>query len=300
MVLAINAKEIAATLPAFLLLYEILFHPRFYANWLRKHASWSLIALAIAALAMYGKMHGADPMTQNAQYRPIFTLARWLEANAAYTGLIFYQPQMPQWMAVCIWIAMAVVAWISKSRAMAWALGFVLLATFPISFIPKRLGGSLYLPLAGWAIWFAVFFDWLIARMPPRWILRCAATVVIALAFSWWTGREIRGKGQEWRVAQATTNQVLSMLEHFDYRPPHGKHILFVGSPYKDVFDLLFLANLVWNDHTLNIEDANMARDHGADHSRFDIVIAFDDSGGGLTLLKPRHPSVPPPTRGTF
>ena len=46
----------------------------------------------------------------------------------------------------------------------------------------------------------------------------------------------------------------------------------------------MFLSNLFWNDRTLQIEDANMAPDHGADWSRFEIVIGF--KGEDLQLLK--------------
>jgi hypothetical protein len=287
MLLAINAKEIAATLPAFLLLYEILFHPPEkdgLPSWLRRNAAWSFIALAIAAFAMYGKMHGADSMTLNEQYRPVFSFARWIDANAAYTGTIFYRHDITAPVAAGIWIAMAALAWISKSRILAFATVFILLVTIPISFIPKRLGGSLYLPLAGWAIWFAAFFDWLISYLPARWFPRSIATLAIAITFSRWTAHGFAGRGEVWRETQKTPNQVLAMLERFDYRPPHDKHVLFIGSPYKDVYDLVFLANLVWNDRTLEIEDANLTPDHGSDRSRFDVVIGFEN--GRLELLK--------------
>jgi hypothetical protein len=49
---------------------------------------------------------------------------------------------------------------------------------------------------------------------------------------------------------------------------------------------MVFLSNLVWNDHSLEIEDANMAADHGSDWSPFDIVIGFKTAGGGLEILK--------------
>lgn len=167
---------------------------------------------------------------------------------------------------------------------MAWALGVVLLSTIPISFIPKRLGGSLYLPLIGWAIWFGAFFNSLISKIPGRAGYRILATAAIAIAFWYLTAYEFTGKGDAWRATQGTDNQVLKKLEDFPYRPPHGKRILFTGSPYNDVYDLVFLSNLVWNDRTLDIHDANVEAGRGLDQSSFDIVIGFTNNG--LEVLK--------------
>ena len=280
MILAINAKEIAATLPAFFLLYEIFFEPLS----LRRNIWPSFAALAVASIAMYGKMHGPDAMTANEAYRPILAFSRWLEANVAYTATILYQQSMPTLAAIGLWIGMAVLAALCKSRTMAWALGVLLLSTIPISFIPQRLGGSLYLPLIASAIWFAAFLDWLISRLPDRrfpW--KAIATAALAVAFWCWTAYGFIGKGDAWRQTQGTPNRVLAVLENFHYRPPHDKRILFVGSPYKTVYDLVFLANLVWNDRTLQIHDANLTQ---ADRSQFDIVIGFKDDGGALEVLK--------------
>ena len=232
---------------------------------------------------MYGKMHGSDAMTLNEQYHPIFSFARWLDANATYTGLMFYHYDIPPLRAILIWIAMAAGAYISRNRAMAWAVGFALLVTIPISFIPKRLGGSLYLPLIGWAIWFGAFLDWAISFLPRRG-LQTAATIGLAVAFSRWTAHGFAGKGEALRGTKVTTNRVLQEVTSLNYRPRHGERILFKGSPFQSDYDLVFLANLVWNDRTLEIEDANLAQDHGADLSRFDTVIAFRDQG--LEIVK--------------
>lgn len=281
MVLALNAKEIAATLPAFFLLYEVLLQP---PSKMRRNAWWSFVALAVAGIAMYGKMHGPEAMTMNEAYRPVFTFSRWLDTNVAYTGAILYHLSMSSGAVIGLWILMVIIAAVSKSRVMAWALFVMLLSTIPISFIPKRVGGSLYLPLIGWAIWFAAFFDWLISWLPNRFGLRNAATLVLALVFWRWTAQGFTGKGDWWRRTQATPNRVMTALENLHYQPPHGKRILFLGSPYKNVYDLVFLSNMVWNDRSLNIDDAIMTPDHGADQSAYDIVIAFE--GDRLRVLK--------------
>ena len=276
MILAINAKEIAATLPAFFLLYELLYERR-------RNLIFTVAALVVAALAMYGKMHGVDAMTLNENYHPIFTLARWLDANATYTATIFYQQEIPAAAALGLWLFMALIAALTRSRPMAWALGVILLSTIPISFIPKRANGSLYLPLIGWAIWFAAAFDWLLNRVSKQ---RTAATLTIAAACFWWTSAGFAGQADWWRSTKVNTARVQKALENFSYRPPHDKHILITGSPYKDVYDLVFLASLYWNDHTLNIEDANLSKTSKPNPSDFDIVIAFKDNGTALELLK--------------
>ena len=281
MVQAINAKEIAATLPAFFLLYEIFFQP--LSN-LRRRVWWSLAALAVAGIAMYGKMHGPDSMTINEQYHPIFTLERWLDSNVTYAATVLYQQSIPTGAAIGLWIGMAAIAGMTRSRVMAWALGVVLLSTVPISFIPKRVGGSLYLPLVGWAIWFGAFFDWLISRLPERMLLRSIATAVLAVASWCWTAYGFETKGGWWRQTQGKTDRTLAALERLHFSPLHYKRILFVGSPYRDVYDLVFLAHLVWNDRTLEIQDANLLPEHGANQSAFDVVITFE--GDGLRVLK--------------
>ena len=278
MILAINAKEIAATLPAFFLLYEVLFHPRT----LRRNAWWSFAALAFAAGAMYGKMHGPEAMSANPAYHPVFTMERWLDANVSYMGALLYRLSLPAKAAIGIWLGMVAAAALTRNRVMAWGLGVLLLSTIPISFIPKRFGGSLYLPLIGAAIWSAASFDWLISRLPSRFAMRTVATALLVIAFWRWTAHGFQGRGDWWRTTQATPNTVLAKLQKLPYRPAHGKRILFQGSPYKDSFDLVFLANLVWVDRTLEVTDANVTP--AADPAQFDTVIAF--KGEGLEVVK--------------
>ena len=271
LILAVNAKEIAATVPAFFLLYEILFQ----ARTLRRHAWRSLAALAVAGIVMYGKTHGADPMTVNDAYRPVFTFSRWLEANVAYTATLLYREAMPTTAAAGLWLAMALVTAVTRNRIMAWALACLALSTIPISFIPKRIGGSLYLPLIFAALWTAALCDVALARLPFPRLLPKLATVALAIGFWKLTAYGFTSKAEAWRQSQALPNQVLAKLRESTYRPPHGTRVLIVGSPYHDVFDMVFIASLVWNDPTLEITDANLtqrARD------TFDVVYAFNQA----------------------
>ena len=138
------------------------------------------------------------------------------------------------------------------------------------------MGGSEYLPLIAAAIWWAALSDNLIERLPERFGSRAIATGLLAIAFCRWTGRHFEGTGPRWRKNQETTERVLATLKRFSYRPPHGKRIVFVGSPYSSSYDVVFMANLHWNDRTLEIEDANLSRKPQSD---YDVVIEFRESG---------------------
>ena len=268
MLVAINAKEMAATLPAFFLLYEVLYNKR-------RTFSYSLAALALAALAMYGKMHGAEAMTANEMYRPTFTLQRWLDNNASYTNELLYL-RLPNPQVIGLWMLMALTCLAVKRREMWWAFGFILLVTVPTSFIPKRDGSSLYIPLVGWAIWMASLFDWAASRIRHRYI-RWSAFAAVALSYSWVTEKRFGDKGQLIKSGQAYTMQPLSQLQSLHETPRHGSRVLFIGSPFHDGFDMVFLANLTWNDHSLTIADANVSPDR--DPSHYDVVLKFDAAG---------------------
>jgi hypothetical protein len=158
---ALNAKEMAVTLPVIVLIYEVLKFPRFgewkqfaRRNW--RSALPSLIAGLLTAAYVYGKTHGANSMTQASVYKTEYSWHKFAESNAHFINEIFYQliPNhiAPGVIVFTAWGLVYVYAFLRRDRLLQLMAFWVLITPLPIDFIRLRGGACLYIPLFGWAM----------------------------------------------------------------------------------------------------------------------------------------------------
>src|SRR5689334_9417765 len=84
---ALNSKEMAATLPLFLFLYEVLYHPpasrsrKELRRWIFCENRAALVTGVITIVYAVGRMTGADSVGRNVAYQPVFSWARFMESS---------------------------------------------------------------------------------------------------------------------------------------------------------------------------------------------------------------------------
>ena len=158
---ALNAKEMAVTLPVIVLVYEILKFPCFgdwkefaRCNW--RSALPSLIAGPLTAVYIYGKTHGANSMTKANLYRPEYSWHKFTASNTHFINEIFYQliPNhvAPGVIVFTAWGLVFVYAFLRRDRLLQLMAFWVVITPLPIDFISLRGDACLYIPLFGWAM----------------------------------------------------------------------------------------------------------------------------------------------------
>src|SRR5215470_4738506 len=158
---ALNAKEMAVTLPVIVLIYEILKLHRFgewkefaRRNW--RSALPSLIAGLLTAVYIYGKTHGANSFAKANIYRLDYSWHSFTASNAHFIDEIFYQ-FIPNHIApgVVLFTAWGVVfayAFLRRDRLLQLMAFWVVITPLPLDFITIRGDACLYIPLFGWAM----------------------------------------------------------------------------------------------------------------------------------------------------
>jgi len=250
-ILALNAKEMAVSMPLALLAYDIAFRKPIRYRWI---ASASLISAIFCA----GKLLNKSPFTGHPAYTPLLTFGRYLENTAHYLGEIFYrrswfQPEVT----LLLPIAMLAIAFAMKNRAMKFAATLAWVAPLPVTFISLRGGYVLYLPMAGWAIYFAALITVLRWRFSARPALAIRFTVFLLCAALLINAHRSRARRVD-TTAIGSNGKLQAVAKQFFSSHPTlapGTRILFLNDPFPaDDYVMLFLIRLQYGDRSLNID----------------------------------------------
>ena len=262
---ALNAKEMAVTLPAVLLAWEWLYgSPRDF-----RPAS---AAALLTVVSIAGKIFGADPLMAQEAYRPALTATRFFENSSLFLNQFFYGGAFfttPR--TLLLWAATFWLAWRRPRPVLRFAWLFLLLSPLPIVFLKGRVHACLYLPLAGWAIFLAVAFEdvarglagWLegeplIGRAGRRALF--AALVALALVpLGRLTLREKRRLAPEVAQNGALTAAVIRQFREADPWVAPGSRVLLIDDPFHD-WDAKFIGELWFRDRSVSVTLQNKAQ----------------------------------------
>lgn len=180
---ALNAKEMAVTLPVIILIYELLKYPhelerpRFF-RWILYDTLPALVAGAITAIYCYNKIYGpgfagnfttefVDHRLEPARlpswvvaalelYRPHYSWRRFIESNAQFVSELFYY-RVPNHvltggMLLAIWALLFAYAFLRRDRVLQLMAFWVVIIPLPLAFISPRGGARLNILLFGWAM----------------------------------------------------------------------------------------------------------------------------------------------------
>jgi hypothetical protein len=162
-VCALNAKEIAVTLPAMFLLYELLWSPpsslgpRSLMRYSVREGRTALITGGFVITMAIGRSLGPQSLLQVPAYRPIFTWHQFLLTTGTFLSQATggHDP-WGQRRVLVIWAALLAAAWISRRRELRFAWFFITLSPIPIAFIEPRGTPQYYIPWFGWMFFAAI------------------------------------------------------------------------------------------------------------------------------------------------
>jgi hypothetical protein len=290
-ILALNSKEMAASLPLILLAYEWIYRRR-----IGSVAAW--LSLTVTAIAFFVKKsspafaHAADYGLRLSAHQ-FFATTRPLVAEVFYlSGGALNNSKTVLIFALAWGIALA-----TRRKPLLFAAAFLTLTPLPINFIAYRGFFVMYLPLAGWAIYFATALaegrDWLLKtvwKRPPliegSWepervgLFLFAAYVLFSIQ-----AHDIRS----FDAIDPSQANLRALHEGLAVRPnlPAGGRVLLLHDPFpRDVYDPVFVIRM-------NYEDASLSVDRGFDrqpgNGPYDLILDYD----GRQYLMRKDASLP-------
>ncbi len=145
LLLALQSKEMALTLPVMLTIYEMVYQ--------RKTFNRSLILMYVLTLAVLSsKLLTKNALSANPLYHPQFSWNLIGAAYAHYYHLLF--PALPMsaaWVPLG-WAAMLIASLIWRAKPLWFGLAFSVVALAPVVVLPPRSGFVMYIPMLGMAL----------------------------------------------------------------------------------------------------------------------------------------------------
>jgi hypothetical protein len=319
---ALQSKEMACTIPAVLLWYEVCFWPlhitslhapvrRLASRFLPVFATALLCGLFAVALLSY-RYFGATTMGNFSLYQPKFSFTFYLRSCARYQGLIFYSPDLFGVPGVlCLWSAGALLAILLRNRVMLFGLGFWIVTLAPVAVIPERPGFVLYIPMLGLALYggvlvaqlsgvmqrqaASIFHNFTAGAGGRRAIYSKRAIQVLVfglaiggLAFAHTHRRNLVLPGEV--RAQQEGRRVVTDVNRLHATMEPAAQILFLNGPFAaNQWYLQFALQLLYNDAGIRVDGAeNHPHARGYTH-----VLSY--VGRNLTEVSPPPAPCPPP-----
>jgi|SRR5579884_208661 len=300
-VCAFDSKEMAASLPAVILIWELIWYPPLWRSraamrrWALGAAFPGLLLGVLTLVYAIGKTHGPGSLTAVPAYQSTFTPAQYARANAHFINELLYVDHTHPWselQCLLIWVAMLYLAWRMRAKHLWFAAFFVILSPLPITFIPARGGGCLYIPLFGWAlaistVYFAIAAilknEPLFRRVPLQAVY--ALLAVIAVIEVW----KVTARHDMWLRAPFANQSVLtrSVLQQLRNLLPTVKpntRIAWLKSPFPD-WDVKFITELNYGDHSVVVWPTHQVPLPPRELAKFDIILTWEN--GRLKQVKP-------------
>jgi hypothetical protein len=290
-VLALDAKEMAVTLPLVLFLYEIVFHAAALRNWrawLMRDSLAVWMTGAITLVYITGKLTGQGSLTEYPAYALTISPGRFLDTFHLYLNPLFYQEH---WFhdsnTVQILIGMLALAAGLRSRVLLFAWLWLLLTVLPVAFIAHYAAFFMYLPAAGWALYAATLLVTVrraILRLrPPGEIFARTSQALLFLGLAAFLAplhaRESQKTLKLFMSVQPPSREIVQDFARLRPALRRGARILLVNDPFAPFF-LPCAARLFYRDMTIEVERTSAPL---SEYSRYDAV--FGVSGNRLILL---------------
>jgi hypothetical protein len=291
---ALEAKEMAVTLPVMVLLYEVLWHPPASWRWLRREALPPLLLGVLTAVYIAGKSLLPGALNEMPAYQPQFTWARYFESTSRFLNEIFYR--MPpdggffaaRWRVLLLAALLLVLAWRMRRKHFRFACLFVLIAPLPITFLPGRGGGCLYVPLAGWAMIVMTLFlalCGLIVKAPLLHRAPAAVTTVLVLlgVALLWRETALRNPRKAMEGQGALTWALIQDFHTIQPRVRPRSRVIVLDD-YFPGWDVAFIAELTFHDRTVKVFLQKKTPLSPAEIDKMDYIFTVRD--GRLLRLK--------------
>jgi hypothetical protein len=241
----LNSKEIAVSLPATLLVYELVVASR---------RSWKTVAVTgvLGGLYVLGKLTGSENLTSHPSYAPQFTITAYLDSMAHYLNEVVYRVgAFGRTGAAAFLAAMLAVAALLRSRPLLFCALFAAIAPLPVAFIEPRGLASHYIPYLALAIYAAA----LLVRF--RQLLRIPAPLIFTAVMIFLSTQHVghnrritRAYFEENRPIQLTAKAFTAHRDWF----PSGREILIASDAFREHdWASSFLAFLAAHDMSISV-----------------------------------------------
>ena len=218
-------------------------------------------------------MLGPNALSKQPGYLLDLTAHRYFLNNQIYLNDLFYSQffdtSRKVWMA---WTILTILCGVIRKRELWWIWFLVSTVTLPVSFtIQPRNGPSLYLALFPFALLIGALTAGFFRRPALAWATAVLAGIVcIQPTVHYW-----RERAPGYIDFERPTWSVISQLRGIGSRPRPNSHIIFLKDPFQD-WDTFFIATLVWNDRSLDIQLADKLSTP-PDLDRYDWILTFDN-----------------------
>jgi hypothetical protein len=301
---ALNSKEMAVTLPIFIVAYEWFYHRPVTFRLAAERIRIALIMTVLTILFIAGKIVGIDPMTVNPAYRPSISLRHYVDAFQDYAGKLLYKEEwFTPSIGLALLAALLLIAWLWKSPHLKLSWLIIALGILPVAFIPRRGAFVLYIPMFGWALFGATMLVALrkLVRIVVMAIgrlllelwqaLRVSASVrldqvilfvVVAVVLGWVHRSHY---DPAWLRRENKLQSSVERLRRLHPTLPKGAKLLFLNEPFEtEGWKLRGLLQLAYGDRNLDVQILSKLSPE-PDPFLFDYVFKYTDTS--VVQLKP-------------
>ena len=268
--LALDAKEMACTLPVLLMAADWIYGRRF---------RWNLLAVLAAETVLFIAPKLGSSL--NDAYQPQYTWSRFRDTTEFYAGQLFYSLHpLPIVIFLALIIAMGIAAWWWDANALKLSWIWIVVTPLPVAFIEHRGLNVWYIPLFGWALYGAALLS-RFARLRTAWAF---AGVAALLACAHALDRQYTFNADSGRSAQIKTfrDQFLALCPY----PAANERVLFLDDPFPaDEWTPSSFLQLYFRRPGMEIQRSKMP-EHKAiiAESKYDWI--FDYKDGRLVLVQ--------------
>jgi hypothetical protein len=297
-VCALDAKEMAVSLPLLLAAYEVIYHWRAIRGsgpaWLWREGRGVLVTGLLSLPYVAGKLTGAGSLVENPAYRLHISPGRYLDAFHLYLNPLLYQEHVfrdPNTIQLML-VMLALAVW-QRSRPLLFAWCFLTVSLLPVAFIAHYSGFFLYLPMAGWSLYAAVLLVMarrLLVSLLVRLVrasefqagrMRIASVVALPVLVALFLAPHHRRESVKtlriFESAQPPSRQIAQELIALRPSLPRGARVLFVNDPFsKDEYFLFFLTRLLYRDMSISVDRAPPGQSQQTGHGHYDAVFTFE------------------------
>ena len=299
---ALNSKEMAATMPAVLLAYEWFYHklprgPKALAVWLFGPGRTILLGAVLDCGFLYGTMLRPGALVIQPGYQPAFSLARFMDFySQAFSDLFETRGDLGWAGAVLVWVVISYLAWRCDRPVLRFCWACLVITPMPLAVLAGRRGACLAIPFAFMTVFAAVVFldlaragacflatERAFRRYAPRHLF--AAICVVGMA-SWGLQNDFAKTSDVKRSMNElgqTTSQAIDQLRKLHPHVEPGSSVVFLNDPFEG-WDMAFIAEVWFNDHSLDIKLARKTPFTSAELSRVNHLFTFEN--GTLRQLK--------------
>ena len=293
-VFALNAKEMAVTLPVMLAAYEVIYHWRALGksglHWPLREGRGVLVTGLLTIPYVIGKLTAAGNLAENPAYRLTVSPGRYLHTFHLYLNPLLYQEHVfRDANTIQLLVAMLGIALWRRSRPLLFAWCFLLVSLLPVAFMAHYAAFFLYLPMAGWSLYAAMLL--VVARRLLVSLLvgsgrlqagrvQMASVVALPLVLSLFLAPHHRQESaktfRDFENFQPPSRRVAEELIALRPSLPRGARVLFMDHPFAhDEYFLLFLTRLLYRDMSIAVDEAPVGRGQPTGEGHYDAAFTF-------------------------